>query len=416
MSNNRVITSSMITDTTLAELHNLMGLSATINRQYEKDFGKEGAKAGNTINIRRPVQFQIRTGNVASIQQVNETTIPLVIGEPFGVDFEFDDTELALSIDQFSERYLKKAAKKIASYLDMNVSALINSVGNSVGTAGAFPTTQAGVATLFTDAGALLDDNAADSDDRYVLLNPRSNSKSVAAFTTMFNPNDSISKQYRSGQMGNALGFDFMKSQNIVTHTNGVWGGTPLINGAGQGTANTGATDNPWSSTTTLVTDGWTANTGAVAVGDRLTIAGVNGVNLENKQDLGYLRQFVVTAVATADGSGNMSITVSPGLVSGGAYQNVTALPANNAVITMLGTASASNAQNIAYHKDAFTLAIVDLPVIRGVDMSSVSQSDGISIRFVRDYDVLNNRRICRFDLLAGFVAQRPEWAVAVQG
>jgi len=249
------------------------------------------------------------------------------------------------------------------------------------------------------------------------LLNPQSNAKSVASMSTMFNPNDSISKQYRTGMMGSAFGFDFIRSQNIVTHTNGVWGGTPLVNGSNQGTTNVGATDNPYAATTSLITDGWTAAVAnRLAIGDRFTIAGVNAVNPDNKQDLGYLRQFVVTAVAASDGSGNLTAVISPAIIAGGAYQNVTALPADNAAITLLGTASTANPQNVAYHKSAFTLATVDMEIPNGVDMASRAASDGIALRFIRDYDVLNNRRICRFDILAGFTAQRPENAVIVQG
>lgn len=413
---NSLITSDIITNTTLAVLHNSLGLAGTIDRQYDDSFARSGAKAGATINIRKPVQYRIRSGNTASLQDINETTVPLTIGDPFGIDWAFSDVDLSLSIDKFASRYLEPAAKRLATELDMRVAALVNGVANSTGTPGSFPTTQAGIATLMTNAGAILDDNAADTDDRYMLLNPQSNAKSVASMSTMFNPNDAISKQYRTGMMGSAFGFDFMRSQNIVSHTNGAWGGTPLVNGASQGTAATGSTDNPHASTTSLITDGWTATTGAVAIGDRFTIDGVYAVNPENKQDLGYLRQFAVTAAATADGSGNMTVVITPAIISGGAYQNVTALPANNAGINLIGTAATANAQNVAYQKNAFTLATVDMELPGGMDMASRASSDGISLRFVRGYDILNNRRICRFDILAGFVAQRPEHACIVQG
>lgn len=413
---NSIITSSIITNTTLAVIHNNLGLAGTIDRQYDDSFAKTGSKAGATINIRRPVQFQVRTGNVASLQDINETTTPLTIQDPIGIDWSFSDVDLTLSIDKFASRYLEPAGKRLATALDMLVAAKINSVANSTGTPGSFPTTQAGIATLMTNAGAILDDNAAPMDERYMLLNPQSNAKSVASMSTMFNPNDAISKQYRTGMMGAAFGFEFMRSQNILTHTNGTWGTTPLVNGANQGTTNTGATDNPYAATTSLITDGWTATTGTVAVGDRFTIGSVNAVNPENKQDLGYLRQFVVTALGTADGSGNITMTISPAIIAGGAYQNVTARPADNAVITMVGTASASNAQNVAYHKNAFTLATVDMELPGGMDMASRASSDGISLRFVRGFDILNNRRICRFDILYGVSAQRPEHAVVVQG
>lgn len=413
---NTLISPAMITNTTLAILHNKLGLAGTIDRQYDDTFAKTGGKIGASINIRRPVQYTIRSGNIASLQDVNETTTPLVIDQLFGIDWAFNEVDLTLTIDKFTDRYLEPAAKRLATELDMRTASMVNKVAASTGTPGAFPTTQAGVATLVTNAGALLDDSAVD-DERYFLLNPQSNAKAISSFSTMFNPNDAISKQYRTGRMGNAFGFDFIKSQNIVSHTNGVWGGTPLVNGANQGTTNVGATDNPYVATTSLNTDGWTAAAAQrLNVGDRFTLANVNATNLENKQDLGYLKQFVVTAIASSDGSGNLTAVISPAIIAGGAYQNVTALPADNAPLTLLGTASATNAQNVAYHKSAFTLATIDLPLQPSMAMSSRANSDGISIRFLKGFDIINNREVCRFDILAGFTAQRPECAVIIQG
>ena len=107
---------------------------------------------------------------------------------------------------------------------------------------------------------------------------------------------------------------------------------------------------------------------------------------------------------------------IKPCPISGGAYQNVTALPANLAAITVLGAANTNTPVNMAYHKDAFTFVTADLELPRGTDMASRASYDGISLRFIRDYDITNNKRICRFDILFGFVAQRPEWACRLQG
>jgi hypothetical protein len=418
MSNN-LITSSMITNETLRILHNKIGLAGTIDRQYDDTFAKTGAKVGATINIRRPVQYTIRSGNTASYQDVNETTTPLTMGAPFGIDWAFNDVDLALSIDEFSARYLEPAAARLATELDMRVAAMYKQVPNLVGTPGAYPNTTAGATSLVLNAGAALDNNAAPRDDeRFFLLNPAANAATVGALSGLFNPNSDIAKQYRSGMMGSALGFDFLMSQNIVNHTVGGLGGVPLVNGANQGTNNVGATDNPYAATTNLVTNGWTAAAAnRLKAGDVVTIAGVYAVNPENKQNTGALKQFVLTSDVASDAGGNANLPLSPAIIAGGAYQNVTGLPANGAAITVqTGAANTAFAQNLAYHKSAFTLATVDMEIPKGVDMASRAASDGISVRFVRAYDITNNQRLCRFDILAGFVAQRPEWATRVTG
>lgn len=419
MTTNNIITSSMITNETLRLLHNKIGLAGTIDRQYDDSFAKTGAKAGKTINIRRPVQYQIRDGNTASYQDTNETTVPLTVGQPFGIDWAFDDVDLTLSIDKFSERYLEPAAARLATELDLRVSRMYKSVANLVGTPGAYPNTLDDVTGLVLGAGAALDNNAAPRDDeRYFLLNPLANAKTVGKLAGLFNPSQELSKQYRSGMMGSALGFDFLMSQNVANHTVGGLGGVPLVNGAGQGTTNVGATDNPYAANTALVTDGWTAAAAnRLKAGDVITIAGVYAVNPENKQSTGALQQFVLTSDVASDGAGNATLPISPAIIAGGAYQNVTALPADNAAITVVtGNANTTYPQNLAYHKSAFTLATVDLEIPKGVDMASRAASDGISIRFVRAFDITNNQRLCRFDILAGFVAQRPEWATRVTG
>jgi hypothetical protein len=187
------------------------------------------------------------------------------------------------------------------------------------------------------------------------------------------------------------------------------------VNGAGQGTIASGATDNPYASTTSLITDGWSASAALrLREGDVFTIAGVFALNPENKVSTGALQQFVVRQDTSSDASGNATVVISPAIIVGGAYATVSGSPADNAAITVVGTASSSNAQNILHHKDAFTLVTVDMPLPRGMDMASRMAVDGVSMRFVRGFDITNNKRLCRFDILAGFAALRPEWAVRI--
>lgn len=405
-----IITSSMITAETLRILHNESVFLPNVNREYDEQFAKKGAKAGATVNVRRPVQYTVRSGATANFQDVNETTVPITIQPEFGIDWDFTDFDLTLSIDKFSERYLQPAGKRLATELDMRVASLYKQVYNFTGTPGTTPST----ALAALNAGVYLDNNACARDgNRTMGLTPLAQAYMVDGLKGLFNSQQEVGKQYKSGMMGTALGMDFQMSQNLPTHTVGPLGGTPLVNGANQGLINSGATDNPYASTLALSTKGWTAAAAArLKAGDVFTIAGVFAVNPENKQSTGLLQQFVVMADFSSDGSGNGSVTISPGIIAGGAYQNVTARPADSAAITVLtGSANTGYGQNMLFHKDAFTLVTVDMDLPRGMDMAERMVSDGVSLRFVRGFDITNNKRLCRFDILAGYAALRPEWA-----
>lgn len=409
---NNVITSSIITNETLRIVHNNSAFLGNINTEFEDQFAKKGLKAGSVINVRRPVQYTVRDGAVANIQDVNESTVPITMEQEFGIDWAFADYDLTLSIDEFTKRYLEPAGKRLAAELDSRIAArFYRGVANFSGTAGTTPSTAQSV----LDAAVLLDNNACPRDDnRMLALTPLANAKLVGGMSGLFNDQATQGRQLKTGMMATNLGLDFIMSQNLPTHTVGGLGGTPLINGANQGLINSGATDNPYASSTSLITDGWTAAAAnRLKRGDVFTIAGVFSVNPETKQSTGLLQQFVVTADAASDGSGNLTATIYPAIIAGGAYQNVTARPADNAAITVLtGSANTSYGQNILFHRDAFTLVTADMEVPNGMDMAEKAMYEGVALRFVRGFDITNNRRICRFDMLAGYGLLRPEWAV----
>jgi hypothetical protein len=195
-------------------------------------------------------------------------------------------------------------------------------------------------------------------------------------------------------------------AQNVASLTAGQRGGTPLVNGASQ----TGAS---------LVTNGWTAAAAnRVKKGDVFTIAGVFAVNPITKESTGSLQQFVATADAASDGSGNATIAISPSIVTSGSTKTVTGSPAAGAALTFVGAASAVSVNNILMHKNAFTLGCADLELPQGVHFAAVAsdKESGISIRVIRQYDIANDKFPCRLDVLYGWKAVRPEWACRILG
>jgi len=402
---NTLLTISMITREALRVLENNLTFTKQVNRQYDDRFGVEGAKIGTVLNVRKPPRYVGRTGATLSVEDATETQVAVTLDTQFGVDINFTSEDLALKISDFSKRFITPAVATIANKIDYSGMALYTSVYNSVGVSGT-----PGPSTLldYLNAGVALDNEACPMDGaRSICITPLQQAKIVDALKGLFQQSSAIASQYRRGQMGTAVGFDWYMDQNCNTHTTGTFttGSTPLVKGASQ----TGAS---------LITDGWANSTAVIKKGDVFTIANVHHVNPQSLQSTGAVQQFVATADGTSDGSGNLTISISPSITTGTGFQTVDGSPADNAAITMVGAEAKQSPQGLAFHKDAFTLAMADLPLPQGTDMAArVSDSQlGMSIRLIRDYDITNDKFPCRLDVLFGWAALRPELACRIQG
>ena len=385
---NTNLTISMITREALRILENNLSFTKGVNREYDDKYAVEGAKIGDTLNIRKPARYAGRSGTTLAVEDHTETSVPLQLDTQFGVDVRFTSKELSLDIDDFSKRILQPAMATVANKIDLDGLALYKQVYNAVGTPGTTPS----ALKTYLQAGAKMDHEATPRDGmRSVVIDPEAQVEIVDSLKGLFQSSEQIKSQYEQGNMGMAAGFKWSLDQNVNKHTVGPLGGTPLMNGA------------TLSGATQIVTDGWTASAAnRLKAGDVITIDGVYAVNPQSRQTTGQLRQFVVTADVDSDGSGNATIPVSPAIVSSGAFQTVTALPADNAGINVLGAADTVSAVNLAYHRDAFAFACADLQLPNGVDMAArVSDKQlGMSIRMVRDYDINEDRFPCRLDIL----------------
>lgn len=396
----------MIAKEALMAFKNKLGFTAKTDRQYSKEFAVKGAKIGNSITVRKPWRPTVRSGAGISIQNVTEESTSLTLGSQKGVDFQFDSADLTLSVDMFSERYIKPAIVALANQVDadgLQLAAL--NTYNAVGT----PATTPATALLYMQAHQKLNELACPSDDdRSQFINPAAQPVIVDALKGLFQSSDLISKQYASGMMGKGLGSEWYLAQNVYSTTVGVATGTPLVNGANQ----TGAT---------LACDGWTNSTaGILNAGDVFTIANVFKVNPITKQSTGVLQQFLVTATAASGASTGpiAALAISPSIITSGSTQTVNASPADNAAITVVGTGGATTVNNILCHKNAFTLGTADLELPQGVHFAALASDpeSGLSMRIVRAYDINNDMLPCRLDIIYGWAALRPEWACRVMG
>lgn len=399
---NTILTPDMITREALAVLHEKLSFVGTINREYDDSFARTGAKIGDTLRIRKPARYTVRTGATLSVQDHEEESVTLPVQTQVGVDVNFTSAELTMDLDDFSQRVLEPQMAVLASHIEADVlQGTTQDVYNLVGTPGTTPAST----TPFADARAKLNQNLAPKDNqRYVQLDSLAMGAVVAGLQGLFHDSTQVAQGYRDGMIARHSGFDWYENEKVYVHTNpdditGIAvdepGGTNLVEG-----------------TSTLDMDGLGTTFPAGTV---FTIDGVFAVHPETKDTYAHLQQFVVTSdttVATNEGT----VSFSPAIYSTGAKQNVTALPSDNDAVVVVGSASTAYEQHLAYHKDFATFATADLIMPEGVHFASRQTFDGISMRVVRQYDINADKIPCRIDVLYGYVTMRPELACRITG
>ena len=393
MSSQTLLTPSLISKESLVILENNLVMAAKVNRQFENQF----VKIGSTLTIRKPNKFAVSSGPALNIQSINEPSTTISISNQHHVDFQFSSQDLTLTVEEFSERYLKPAMAPLANQIDYGTLTNFQSVHNEVGTPGTIPNSFQAIANV----GQRMDENGAPQDGRVMVINPAAYWSMANALTTLYV--QSVAEPALKGFLANIGNFEIYEDQNVQVQTVGAYAGTGVVNGANQ----TGAS---------LITNGWTASvTGLLAVGDVITVAGVNNINPQHRQSTGRLANFVVTAAVNSDSGGNATIPIYPAITPAGsgvlpnAYQTVSASPANGAAITVKGTASNSYAQNLAFTRDCIGLVTVPMELPDGVDFKARQMYRNVSLRIIRAFDINNDVFPTRIDILWGTSTYYPE-------
>jgi hypothetical protein len=390
---NSILTPTAVTRKALQILHQKLNFVGSINRQYDDSFAKTGAKIGDSIKIRLPNQYTVRTGASISTQDISESSTTLQVATQKGVDTTFTSAELTLSLDDFSERILEPAMAVLAANIEADALNMRKDVYNAVNNIGS-----AATLNKVLTARKYLTDNLVPMSDRRLLLNTQDNLDLVDGLKGLFQDSSEIAKQYRDGMVGRTAGFgDIYENTLLANDTTGTDATNCTVNGASQ----TGST--------ITIANG---SSKTFAVGDVVTFAGCNRVHPETKVDTGVLQQFVVTAAVTAGGT---SLAISPAISTSGGTQNVSASPTNGGAVTKLGTASAVYKSSLAYHKNAFAFATVDLEDVSQYGAWGAREVyDGISLRIARQYAIGSDTIPCRIDVLYGYKTIRPQMACRI--
>lgn len=407
---NSLLTPTTITREALRLLHQKLRFIGSINRQYDSQYAKSGAKIGSTLNIRLPNQFTVTTGPNLDVADITEKSIPLTVSTQAHVDFAFPTSDLTLTIDDYSKRYLDPAMARLAAYMETDALSMYKQIPNEVADDGDVLT----VADVLEGTKILRDHLA--PEELTLLLNTRDNVSLVNGNSGLFNPQAQLGREFQKGMVQNQfMGYQGIWETSLMpTHTTGTDDGTGDYLTDIAGSEADGSATNPEDGGELNVDTG----SGSFNVGDIIEIEDVLEVHPESKVSFGTRRQFVITQASTP-GSGGGSIYIYPGIVASGAKQNVNAAPADGKAIYKVergGTTAIGNAASygisMGYHKDAFTFATADLVMPKGVDFSAREVYDGISMRIVRDYNINNDQLPCRIDVLYGYRAIRPDWAV----
>src|SRR5574343_291621 len=300
---NSILTPTAVTREALRILHQKLNFVGNINRQYDDSFAKAGAKIGDSLKIRLPNQYTVRSGAVLNVQNTSETSTTLQIATQKGVDLNFSSAELTLSLDDFSKRVLDPAMAVLAANIESDAMSMYKDIYYQANQA---TITQALSFTTLLNGMAKMDRALVPKDGRVANLAIQNTVDLVDALKGLFQDSSAIAKQYREGMMGRTAGFAFYQNSLWMKHTSGTEtaSGTIAVSGANQ----TGAT--------ITVTNG---SSKTLKKGDIITFVGCNRVHPETKADTGELQQFVVTADLASSGT---SLSISPAIVTSGATQN----------------------------------------------------------------------------------------------
>jgi hypothetical protein len=383
---NTTLTADIIAKAAVSVLENTCVMGNLVFRGYEDEFTNKvnGYNIGETLSIKRPTDFTVRDGRVAARQDATEGKFTLTVDKFKGVDFGFTSEELTLQIGDLTERVIKPAMVQLGNQIDRDVHALYKDVWNWVGTPGQTVNSFAD----FAKAPERLDLGAVPMDDRYAVMSPTDEYGMLGSQTALY-MQDVAKDAYRDSNLGRIANVETYSSQNVQTHTRGTTDNTtPLV----KGTQSTTWASSKDTGTMTLDTDGWDTVT-TIKQGDVFTIDAVFAVNPVTKATLPHLQQFVVTADVTANATTTSSttLTISPPIITSGAFQTVSAAALNDATITIMGTASTGYSQNM-------------VPLVKPPGAVEVGRRSykGFQVRVIPYYDGTNDLSNWRLDVLYG--------------
>jgi hypothetical protein len=183
------------------------------------DFGTEFARGGQVINTRRPARMTAGRKNKTTAitqQDVSAENVAIPLDQHIFNSFEVHDLDQQWSMQDLISTYLAPASFALAKMADGVV--LGQMARFAYGDKLAGDTSQTTYSN-FVDARAKLDNNLAYSEGRNLILNPSVEAK-LLKDQVLYQVNTSgSSRALRAGEVGNLVGFNLFKTQNLVSNT-----------------------------------------------------------------------------------------------------------------------------------------------------------------------------------------------------
>lgn len=371
-----------------------------LGNKVHSDLSSEFAMVGDTISVRRPTAYLGQDDNLdvtSYNEDITQGKTTIVMNKTLSVKVNISALDRTLSFDRTVEDIIKPVAIKFKDKIETSLASLYTSLYWFSGTPGTVPSTFLSLA----NAGAIMTDAAIPS-DRFAVHGTDATANLADGLKGVYVQN-TAKTAFEKATIGFYGGFDNYQSVHAPTHTVGTATGAPLVNGGSQNVTYAASKDT-W--TQSLITDGWTNSvTGILKAGDVFTIAGVYAVNPVSKATTNRLQTFVVTADANSGAStGPATLTISPPIITSGAYQTVTTAPADNAAITVkTGTGGTAYKQSLLLHPKAFALVTRPLNIPQGTGLKTSTKTGNkvtISCSEWVDGNTLNH--YMRFDMLWG--------------
>lgn len=390
---NTLLTPKIYANTMLALLKNQL----VMGKLVRTDFTDEFKQVGQTIYVKRPPEFIVTDGAVAVAQNIVQGEAPITINKQKNVAVKLSSIEDTLTIDQLGKNaVMKSVAAQLAQTIDSAIMEKVIQFPSWVGT----PGETINSVTDFFKGPERLDDMAVPQTDRNAVLATRDYWAQAGSLTGLFPQNEAARTALLRAKLPIMGNVDSYMTQSVINLTTGTrtTSGAAQIDGADQNVAYTSVNT---TYTQTLNVKGLT-NGNTIKAGEVFTIDGVYAVNPRTKATLDYLQQFVVLSDVTVSGT-TAQLTIANPIISSGAFQTVSAAPADSAAITWLGVASTNYRQNAVFHKEAIALQFAKLTMpTTGIAAYSTDPESGVSIRYWRFSDGINDEHYHRWDILFG--------------
>ena len=422
-----LLTPTMIAKEGLRLLKNNLVMGNLVYRDYEREF-PGGPKKGGSVQIRKPVKFRVTKSRVRVTSTITEQYITMTVSTQAHISWQFTSVDLTLSIEEYSERYIRPAAAALANQVDADLLALYSNIPAQVNESTGYVTPHTFM--VLGRAMQKLDEEACPPDDRVIVFNPAAH-WSMANALSGWTFKEGGEQALRKGFLGRIANAEIYMDQNVKAHTVGHWAtdtaaattGRITIHSTADSAAGGGLPSGAAvgvSANQMLLFNGFAQTTqGGLHAGDTFEIDGCYAVNPMSGESTGFLRKFVVTSdvpVATTQCTAvDAAVYFYPDMIHTGPYKTVDTIPALSAKVWVDGGPDRTFPQNLAFHKNAFALVMVPLETPANV-WGATESEDGISIRVLKDYGIDADVETIRMDILYGVKTIYPELACRIMG